>query len=118
MQVKNSQISKLFNQIKLRDDFILNASSELKKKNVKMKASNDMIKSIDDLEVEPISTSLPKIYINPKRSSTTSIEREPNVNKNNKKQLNLPNINVNMQREIAPHRMFNYELYKNPLKRQ
>jgi len=98
--IKEIQVKKLFGQIKLRDQFINRASTELKKKNVDLKV-NANIKTIDDLEIEPVSVVLPQIVVN-NTSNLTSVKTQdkykPEVNKN----LALPNVNVNLQREVTP----------------
>ena len=101
IKIKDLQVKKLFVQIKLRDDFINDANFELKKKNVKLKADNN-IKTIDDLEVEPISLVLPQIVITNTSNSITHKPTNKNFDNQKNNKLAYPNINVNLQREITP----------------
>ena len=102
--IKEIQVEKLFDQIKLRDDFINKASNKL----------NSQIKSIDDLELEPISLVLPQIIINDdSKKSPSNGKPQSNVFKaevKDKNNLALPNIGVNLQRQITPTSIIDYKI--------
>jgi len=54
MKRKEFQINKVVDQIKLRDDFIINATSEIKKKKIPFKINPEIVKSLDEIELEPL----------------------------------------------------------------
>lgn len=111
--IKEIQVEKLFDQIKLRDDFINKASNKLRKNKVELKL-NSQIKSIDDLELEPISLVLPQIIINDdSKKSPSNGKPQSNVFKaevKDKNNLALPNIGVNLQRQITPTSIIDYKI--------
>lgn len=51
---KDFQINKVVDQIKARDDFIINANNEIRKKKIAFKYNNDNLKSIEEVEMEPM----------------------------------------------------------------
>ena len=51
---KDFQINKIVDQIRLRDDFINNANNEFKKKKVPFKYLNDNLKSLEEVDIEPM----------------------------------------------------------------
>ncbi len=51
---KDFQINKLADQIRARDDFILQANSEIKKNKIPFKFNNENLKSIEEIDLEPL----------------------------------------------------------------
>jgi hypothetical protein len=54
LKIKDYEIEKLIDQIKIRDNMLTNFETELKKKKIPFKTSNNQIKSLQELESEPI----------------------------------------------------------------
>lgn len=54
MKKKDYQINKLVDQIKHRDNFIENSSNEIRKRKIPFKYNNENLKSLDEIEIEPL----------------------------------------------------------------
>jgi kinesin family member 18/19 len=54
MKRKEFQINKLLDQIKARDEVILNANNEIKKKKISFKYNSEKLKSLEEIDLEPL----------------------------------------------------------------
>jgi hypothetical protein len=92
---KDIQINQLSDQIKKRDEFIINATNEFRNKKVDFKYNNDKLKSLEYLDLQPLR--LPVINMN-NYVNTNGINNNDKPNANNKPNNNnnkLPSIPKN-----------------------
>ena len=78
---KEYQINKLLDQIKARDDVILNANTEIKKKKINFRFNNDNLKSMEEIDREPLR--LP-VIVNQSQNISTVPKNINVVNPNSK----------------------------------